>query len=44
MHGMFADSPSLAAANTSRLHPAYDALVGKGRWLPPAAVGGGAIG
>jgi hypothetical protein len=37
--GMFADPPFLAAANTARLHAAYDVLVGKGRWLPPAAIG-----
>ncbi len=37
--GLFTDPPLLAAANTPRLHAAYDALVGSGRWLAPAAVG-----
>ena len=37
--GMFSDPPLLAAANTPRLHAAYDTLAGAGRWLPPAAVG-----
>lgn len=27
------------AANTPRLHKAYDQLVGEGRWLPPAGIG-----
>ncbi|MCR8723187.1 phytanoyl-CoA dioxygenase [Frigidibacter sp. ROC022] len=29
----------VAAANTPRLHRAYDGLVGAGRWLPPAGLG-----
>jgi hypothetical protein len=37
--GAFADPPFLAAANSPRLHAAYDALVGAGRWLRPLAVG-----
>ena len=37
--GMFADPPFVAAANTQRLHAAYDALVGKGRWQSPTALG-----
>jgi hypothetical protein len=41
--GTFTDPPFLAAANTPRLHAAYDALVGAGRWLRPAAVGTFAI-
>src|SRR5690606_22682701 len=28
-----------AAANTPRLHAAYDALAGAGRWLPPQGLG-----
>lgn len=37
--GHYSDAPFVAAANTPRLHAAYDALVGAGRWLPPGAVG-----
>lgn len=37
--GMFADAPFVAAANTPRLHAAYDALVGPDRWHAPAAMG-----
>lgn len=37
--GMFSDPPFVAAANTPRLHAAYDALVGKGRWLAPTGLG-----
>jgi hypothetical protein len=37
--GVFIDAPFLAAVNTPRLHAAFDALVGAGRWLRPAAVG-----
>src|SRR5215203_1022499 len=37
--GMFTQPPSLEAANTPRLHTAFDQLVGRGRWLRPAAVG-----
>ncbi|WP_306005246.1 phytanoyl-CoA dioxygenase family protein [Aquicoccus porphyridii] len=31
--------PFVAAANTPRLHAAYDSLVGEGRWLPPRGLG-----
>ncbi|WUH98716.1 phytanoyl-CoA dioxygenase family protein [Spirillospora sp. NBC_00431] len=32
--------PFVAAANTPRLHAAFDALVGEGRWTPRASLGG----
>lgn len=34
-----ATPPFVAAANTPALHAAYDALVGRGRWLPPRGLG-----
>lgn len=34
-----ASPPFIEAANTSRLHKAYDQLVGKGRWLEPKGLG-----
>jgi hypothetical protein len=37
--GMFTQAPFIEAANTPRLHAAFDRLVGRGRWLPPAAMG-----
>jgi hypothetical protein len=37
--GFRADPPFAAMANTQRLHAAYDALAGRGRWLPPAGLG-----
>jgi hypothetical protein len=37
--GMYAQPPFRAAANSELLHGAYDQLVGKGRWLPPQALG-----
>jgi hypothetical protein len=37
--GMYADAPFVAAANTPRLHGAFDQLVGAGRWLPCRAMG-----
>lgn len=37
--GMYTGAPFVAAANTPRLHAAYDQLVGAGRWLPCGAVG-----
>ncbi|KRE12313.1 phytanoyl-CoA dioxygenase [Bosea sp. Root483D1] len=37
--GMYADAPFVAAANTQRLHGAFDQLVGAGRWLPCRAMG-----
>ena len=37
--GMYAQELFVNAANTPILHAAFDALVGKGRWLPPAALG-----
>lgn len=32
-------SQFVEAANTAKLHAAYDALVGEGRWLPPQGLG-----
>ena len=37
--GMFTQPPFVAAANTPRLHAAFDQLVGQGRWRRPAAIG-----
>lgn len=37
--GMYTDAPFVAAANTPRLHGAFDQIVGAGRWLPCRAVG-----
>jgi hypothetical protein len=37
--GMFTEPPFVEAANSSRLHAAFDQLIGPGRWLRPAAVG-----
>ena len=37
--GMFAEAPFIEAANTPRLHAAFDQLVGRGRWHRPAAMG-----
>lgn len=37
--GGFTEPPFIEAANSSRLHTVYDQLVGRGRWLRPAAVG-----
>jgi len=37
--GMFTQSPFIEAANTPRLHAAFDQLVGEGRWRRPAAMG-----
>lgn len=37
--GLFSDPPFVAAANTPALVEAFDALVGKKRWLPCGAVG-----
>ena len=37
--GMFTQAPFIEAANTPRLHAAFDQLVGQGRWLPLAAMG-----
>lgn len=37
--GGYADEPFRKAANTPRLHAAYDQLVGEGRWLPPQGLG-----
>lgn len=36
----YAQPPFVAAANTPRLHAAFDALVGKGRWTPRTSLGG----
>jgi hypothetical protein len=37
--GMFTQAPFVEAANTPRLHAAFDQLVGRGRWHRPAAMG-----
>ncbi len=37
--GMFTQAPFVNAANTTRLHAAFDQLVGPGRWRRPAAMG-----
>ena len=37
--GFMTAAPFVAAANTPRLHQAYDALAGQGRWLPPQGLG-----
>ena len=37
--GMFTQAPFIEAANTPRLHAAFDQLVGPGRWRRPAAMG-----
>jgi Phytanoyl-CoA dioxygenase (PhyH) len=37
--GMFTEAPFIEAANTPRLHAAFDRLVGPGRWRRPAAMG-----
>src|SRR4029079_9574727 len=37
--GMFTQAPFIEAANTPRLHAAFDQLVGRGRWRRPEAMG-----
>jgi hypothetical protein len=37
--GGCAEEPFRLAANTPRLHGAFDQLVGRGRWTPPAGLG-----
>ncbi|RJG42878.1 phytanoyl-CoA dioxygenase family protein [Mesorhizobium sp. DCY119] len=37
--GFMTQQPFVEAANTSRLHAAYDALAGEGRWIPPQGLG-----
>jgi hypothetical protein len=37
--GGMSSPPFIAAANTPRLHRAYDALVGEGRWIRPEGLG-----
>lgn len=37
--GMYSQEPFVAAANTPRLHGAFDQLVGAGRWLPCRSMG-----
>lgn len=37
--GGYADAPFREAANTPRLHAAYDKLVGEGRWIAPQGLG-----
>ena len=41
--GPSTDPDLVAAANGPRLHAAFDALCGPGRWLPPAAMGSFAL-
>jgi hypothetical protein len=36
----YAQAPFKAAANTPRLHAAFDVLVGRGRWAPRGSLGG----
>jgi hypothetical protein len=36
---MFTQPPFIEAANTPRLHAAFDQLVGRGRWVRPQAMG-----
>ncbi|MGP4024498.1 phytanoyl-CoA dioxygenase [Actinomadura sp. 3N407] len=36
----YAQAPFVAAANTPRLHAAFDILVGKGHWRPRTSLGG----
>lgn len=37
--GFMTQEPFVEAANTPRLHGAYDALAGKDRWIPPTGLG-----
>lgn len=37
--GMYTQEPFVAAANTPKLHAAFDQLVGAGRWLPCMSMG-----
>jgi hypothetical protein len=37
--GLYSDEPFVRAANTPRLHRAFDQLVGAGRWLPRTSLG-----
>jgi hypothetical protein len=37
--GVFTQAPFVAAANTTRLHAAFDQLAGPGRWRRPTAMG-----
>ena len=37
--GHYAQPPFREAANTSRLHSAYDQLTGASRWQPPGGLG-----
>lgn len=37
--GGYADEPFVQAANTARLHAAYDQLAGRGRWQAPRGLG-----
>jgi hypothetical protein len=37
--GMFTQGPFIDAANTARLHAAFDQLVGERRWVRPGAMG-----
>lgn len=37
--GNYSQPPFVAAANTPRLHAAFDQLAGSGRWLPPGSLG-----
>ena len=42
--GGYAEPPFVAAANTPRLHRAFDQLIGAGRWLPLRGLGTKEIG
>ncbi len=37
--GMYSQQPFIKSLNNSKLHAAYDQLVGEKRWLPPQSVG-----
>src|SRR5690606_34447513 len=37
--GHYSDPVFREAANTPRLHAAYDQMAGQGRWLPPQGLG-----
>ncbi|WGM39818.1 phytanoyl-CoA dioxygenase family protein [Caulobacter sp. NIBR1757] len=37
--GIYSEAPFVDAANTARLHDAFDQLAGPGRWLPCGAMG-----
>src|SRR5690606_11445752 len=37
--GMYSQQPFIQAANTPKLHSAFDQLVGKGKWIPCMSMG-----